>query len=129
MIISFYFRFPKKKNQKKSHYYQAFSHRKSINTLIRNRHCLIAVNETRKITLPNKTIRPFWHQKLKGFKSAQLFQALSTRIRVFFNPQLFVSGYRFSPHVSYESGIRNFLRIFFLIGDVTISSSVLYCEH
>jgi len=29
-----------------------------------------------------------------------------TRIRIFLNPQLFLSGYNFSPHVSGESEIR-----------------------
>ena len=35
----------------------------------------------------------------------------STHIRIFFNPQLFPSGYDFRPHVSGESGIR--IRNFF----------------
>ena len=38
-------------------------------------------------------------------------QAQSTRIRIFLNPQLFLSGYGFRPHVSGESGIR--IRNFF----------------
>ena len=79
-------------------------------------------------------------------------QVRSTRIRIFFNPQLFLSGYGFCPHVSGESGIRirNFfnplfrveiveytmnpescgplIRISLLFGDVTRSSPVLYRE-
>ena len=41
----------------------------------------------------------------------QVIQAPSTHIQVFLNPQLFLSGYDFRPHVSGESGIRihNFL--------------------
>ena len=41
-------------------------------------------------------------------------QALSTRIRIFLNPQLFLSGFGFRPHVSGESGMRtrNFLNPF-----------------
>ena len=41
----------------------------------------------------------------------KVIQVPSTRIRVFLNPQLFLSGYSFRPHVSGESGIRihNFL--------------------
>ena len=79
-------------------------------------------------------------------------QAVSTRIRIFLNPQLFLSGYGFRPPVSSESGIRistflirtlewkilnvpwnpescgRLIRIF-LPGDVTISSTVLYREY
>ena len=40
-----------------------------------------------------------------------LTKAPFLRIRIFLNPQLFLSGYGFRPHVSGESGwrIRNFL--------------------
>ena len=79
-------------------------------------------------------------------------QAQSTRFRIFLNPQLFLSGCGFCPHVSGESGIRirNFfnplyrveilnmpwnlescgrlIRIFLSV-DVTISSPVLYREY
>ena len=64
-------------------------------------------------------------------------QALCTRIRIFLNPQLFLSGCGFRPHLSGESGIRirNFLNPLSRVeifkyavksGDVTISSPVLY---
>ena len=41
-------------------------------------------------------------------------QALSTRIWIFLNPQLFLSGFGFRPHVSGEYGMRprNFLNKF-----------------
>ena len=48
----------------------------------------------------------------KGFECGLcVIQAPSIRIRIFFNPLFFISGFGFRPHVSGESGIRirNFL--------------------
>ena len=80
-------------------------------------------------------------------------QAHSTRIRIFLNPQLFLSGYSFRPRASGDSGIRicnllnplfrvemfeyatnpescgPLIRISFLFGDLTRSSPVLYPEY
>ena len=80
-------------------------------------------------------------------------QAHSTRIRIFLNPQLFLSGYSFRPRASGVSGIRicnllnplfrvemfeyatnpescgPLIRISFLFGDLTRSSPVLYPEY
>ena len=75
-------------------------------------------------------------------------KAPSTHIRIFFNPQLFLSGYGFRPQISGESAtswirspewkflktlwIRKRLDVksgYFLSGDVTRSSPVRYCEY
>ena len=80
-------------------------------------------------------------------------QAHSSRIRIFLNPQLFLSGYSFRPRASGDFGIRicnllnplfrvemfeyatnpescgPLIRISFLFGDVTRSSPVLYLEY
>ena len=80
-------------------------------------------------------------------------QAHYTRIRIFLNPQLFLSGYSFRPRASGDSGIRicnllnplfrvemfqyatnpescgPLIRISSLFGDVTRSSPVLYPEY
>ena len=49
-------------------------------------------------SLPNKQTTATLHYDM---------QARSTRIRIFLNPQLFLSGYDFHPHASGKSGIRS----------------------
>ena len=44
--------------------------------------------------------------QFKQMPGQRPFQAPSIRIRIFFNPKLFLSGFGFSPHVSGESSIR-----------------------
>ena len=79
-------------------------------------------------------------------KTLDELKAPSTRIWIFLNPQLFLSGYGFRPHVFGESGIRILnvlnrllirnpescgrqMRIFFIIPCVTRANPVLYHKY